>query len=171
MKVKLVLLFFNILVDGKWSSWSSQSFCTKTCGDLEGGVRLRTRSCTNPNPEHGGESCQGISRQTSTCGETCYHLALLIDNNIGLFALDEPGILDLDLDFPKNFDVVPMNSDIIGWKTGLLLCPQLTDGSCHYWDMRTSSWEQMTTKPHKGEYATYLTHGNRIWKFGGRLKF
>ncbi|XP_032223331.2 SCO-spondin isoform X3 [Nematostella vectensis] len=51
-------------VDGKWSSWSSWQTCSRTCG---GGMRKRTRSCTNPAPKGGGRGCYGRSSEQQIC--------------------------------------------------------------------------------------------------------
>ena len=52
-------------VDGGWGSWSSWSSCSKTCGQ---GSQTRARLCNNPEPEHGGEDCTGISSENIVCG-------------------------------------------------------------------------------------------------------
>ena len=52
------------LVDGNWSSWGVYGDCSVKCG---GGIRRRSRSCTNPKPSNGGRSCRGSSTQTVTC--------------------------------------------------------------------------------------------------------
>ncbi|XP_066916536.1 coadhesin-like [Clytia hemisphaerica] len=55
--------------DGGWSTWQSWSSCTKSCG---GGARERTRSCTNPRPSNGGQSCTGEKVEESSCNtDTC----------------------------------------------------------------------------------------------------
>lgn len=41
-------------IDGKWSSWSSWSGCSKTCGS---GESRKWRTCTDPPPSGGGDSC------------------------------------------------------------------------------------------------------------------
>ena len=50
--------------NGQWSDWDSWSDCTVSCG---GGLRSRNRSCTDPPPENGGDSCIGISLQSEMC--------------------------------------------------------------------------------------------------------
>ena len=37
-----------------WSSWTAWGECSVPCG---GGSKSRTRSCTSPEPDHGGEDC------------------------------------------------------------------------------------------------------------------
>ncbi|XP_056407686.1 SCO-spondin-like [Hyla sarda] len=49
---------------GNWSLWSSWTDCTKTCGE---GVRLRSRTCTNPSPSGGEDYCEGLSTEMEPC--------------------------------------------------------------------------------------------------------
>lgn len=51
-------------VDGAWTEWSDSGTCSKTCGT---GIQLRTRSCTNPAPQYGGDYCSGNNREERTC--------------------------------------------------------------------------------------------------------
>ncbi|XP_053571495.1 SCO-spondin-like [Bombina bombina] len=51
-------------VIGGWSSWSSWSECTATC---DSGIQTRNRSCSKPNPSHGGSDCRGPQIQTREC--------------------------------------------------------------------------------------------------------
>uniref|UniRef100_K1RKA6 Hemicentin-1 n=1 Tax=Magallana gigas TaxID=29159 RepID=K1RKA6_MAGGI len=51
-------------VNGEWSSWQNPSQCTVTCG---GGLRVRTRSCTNPTPANGGQQCVGLFFGSESC--------------------------------------------------------------------------------------------------------
>ncbi|KAM4677962.1 LOW QUALITY PROTEIN: SCO-spondin-like [Discoglossus pictus] len=51
-------------VVGGWSSWSSWSECTATC---DSGIQTRDRSCSKPNPSHGGSDCRGPQIQTREC--------------------------------------------------------------------------------------------------------
>lgn len=51
-------------VNGGWSTWSTYSVCTQTCG---GGTQTRTRTCTNPAPANGGVQCAGNSLETQVC--------------------------------------------------------------------------------------------------------
>ena len=55
-------------VHGGFSAFSG---CSKTCG---GGTRIRT--CTNPEPKHGGRRCVGVSQETcntQACEGTKFH--------------------------------------------------------------------------------------------------
>lgn len=51
-------------VNGNWASWSPFPPCPVTCG-----VALVTssRTCTNPAPSHGGQSCEGSAKRTEIC--------------------------------------------------------------------------------------------------------
>ena len=53
---KLALSFVLVPVHGGFSAFSG---CSKTC---DGGTRIRT--CTNPEPRHGGRGCVGASQET-----------------------------------------------------------------------------------------------------------
>ncbi|KAL9971012.1 hypothetical protein ACROYT_G023488 [Oculina patagonica] len=47
----------NCPVDGKYSPWSQWSACSKSCGY---GIQTRKRTCTNPEPQHGGRDCTDL---------------------------------------------------------------------------------------------------------------
>uniref|UniRef100_A0A7M5TX24 Hemicentin-1 n=1 Tax=Clytia hemisphaerica TaxID=252671 RepID=A0A7M5TX24_9CNID len=51
-------------VNGAFTQWSLFSACSKTCGE---GVKSRTRSCTNPEPQHGGDECNGPVLDEQKC--------------------------------------------------------------------------------------------------------
>ncbi|XP_056005434.1 SCO-spondin-like isoform X2 [Ostrea edulis] len=51
-------------VDGSWTAWSDWSDCSNICGT---GQQSKTRTCTNPKPEHGGKLCEGDSTDQRTC--------------------------------------------------------------------------------------------------------
>ncbi|KAK7466019.1 hypothetical protein BaRGS_00037420, partial [Batillaria attramentaria] len=58
-----------MIVDGNWTSWSDWTICSATCG---GGEKSRTRSCTNPAPQHGGSDCIGAGMEKKACNtEVC----------------------------------------------------------------------------------------------------
>ena len=42
------------LVDGNWTVWMEWSTCSVTC---ENGTQIRTRNCSNPEPQYGGDNC------------------------------------------------------------------------------------------------------------------
>ncbi|XP_048581714.1 uncharacterized protein LOC5511228 isoform X2 [Nematostella vectensis] len=53
-------------VHGKYTPWTGWSSCTKTCGF---GIETRWRTCSKPEPMHGGRDCtdQGDPEQTRPC--------------------------------------------------------------------------------------------------------
>ena len=51
-------------VDGEWSDWKDWSPCSTTCG---AGTQERERTCTEPRPAFGGNSCVGVSRESKSC--------------------------------------------------------------------------------------------------------
>ncbi|XP_018408468.1 PREDICTED: hemicentin-1 [Nanorana parkeri] len=56
-------------VDGKWSHWGSWTPCSVSCG---GGLRQRTRECSNPQPQSGGHKCKGKAFENEFCnGDLC----------------------------------------------------------------------------------------------------
>jgi len=51
-------------LNGGFSEWTLWSACSAKC---DGGIRTRTRACTNPAPSNGGAPCSGIDRQVEAC--------------------------------------------------------------------------------------------------------
>jgi len=51
-------------VDGDWSPWSEWSDCSTNCN---GGLRTRTRTCTQPAPDCNGTPCEGPASQSEIC--------------------------------------------------------------------------------------------------------
>ena len=51
-------------IDGGWAEWSAWSGCSASC---EGGTKTRTRSCTDPSPQHNGRPCAGSANMTVFC--------------------------------------------------------------------------------------------------------
>ena len=64
----LIYIIFCVIVpiQGGWSAWTVKTSCSSPCVD---GRENRTRSCTNPTPEHGGEDCIGNSTDSIQCGQ------------------------------------------------------------------------------------------------------
>ncbi|XP_045160489.2 SCO-spondin-like [Mercenaria mercenaria] len=54
-------------VDGGFTEWSSWTECSVTCGD---GEQTRTRACTNPEPQNGGNDCIGDTQESQSCNLT-----------------------------------------------------------------------------------------------------
>ena len=61
-----ILKLFNYSVDGGWSDDGDWSGCSAECG---GGTQTRTRTCTNPAPDHGGADCVGEATATQNCND------------------------------------------------------------------------------------------------------
>ena len=54
-------------VHGNWTSWSSWSLCSTSCGS---GEIKRIRACTNPPPDlDGGMNCTGDDTEAMKCNE------------------------------------------------------------------------------------------------------
>ena len=51
-------------VDGGWSGWSRWGYCSQSCGT---GTRSRSRTCSQPPPQYGGETCSGPNLETKEC--------------------------------------------------------------------------------------------------------
>ncbi|XP_078591867.1 SCO-spondin-like [Branchiostoma floridae x Branchiostoma japonicum] len=56
-------------VDGGWTVWTPWTVCSKQCVDDLGtvGSISRYRNCTNPQPQHGGETCGGMGEEREDC--------------------------------------------------------------------------------------------------------
>jgi len=53
-------------VDGRWTDWTEWSACSKSC---DSGIKSRSRDCTQPPPQHGGQVCQGDAVETISCSD------------------------------------------------------------------------------------------------------
>ena len=49
---------------GGFTDWSPWSNCSEECGE---GLKTRTRNCTNPLPQFGGEDCEGNGKEEESC--------------------------------------------------------------------------------------------------------
>ena len=52
------------IVDGGWSEWKNISECSSTCGE---GIKVRSRSCSEPPSSCGGKYCGGPDLQFVPC--------------------------------------------------------------------------------------------------------
>ena len=51
-------------IHGNWSPWSMFGDCLATCGN---GIQTRTRTCSNPSPQFGGDLCYGKYTEDRPC--------------------------------------------------------------------------------------------------------
>ncbi|XP_013383070.1 A disintegrin and metalloproteinase with thrombospondin motifs 3 isoform X2 [Lingula anatina] len=56
----------DVDIHGAWTTWSEWSYCTQTCG---GGIRLRSRSCDNPEPDRKSKECEGFDTEHEICNQ------------------------------------------------------------------------------------------------------
>ncbi|KAJ8280604.1 hypothetical protein GJAV_G00056790 [Gymnothorax javanicus] len=54
----------QVLVDGSWGPWGRWGPCSRTCG---GGVQYSYRECSDPEPQHGGNYCEGQRVKYQSC--------------------------------------------------------------------------------------------------------
>ena len=59
-----VTIFYPHTVNGGFGLWSAWTTCSKTCGT---GAQSRSRTCTNPVPNDGGQNCTGDYTQAKSC--------------------------------------------------------------------------------------------------------
>lgn len=59
-----MMLQVQVFVDGSWSPWGSWGTCSRPCN---GGLKSRTRTCTNPVPSILGEYCYGNPHEIDLC--------------------------------------------------------------------------------------------------------
>ncbi len=56
-------------MNGGWTEWTEWDACSLTCGT---GTQSRTRACTNPAPQNGGDNCVGDASESQDCNtDTC----------------------------------------------------------------------------------------------------
>ena len=76
----IVFAVYNIAVDGRWSVWSDWSACSRSC---DSGIKTRSRDCTQPPPQHGGQACEGDAVETVSCSDTpCPGKSLIISTHL-----------------------------------------------------------------------------------------
>ena len=72
MQASIARFYLSILilvpVYGGYTKWSAWSKCPVTCG---GGIHQRTRTCTQPEPKHGGLTCVQQNMGASSEGRPC----------------------------------------------------------------------------------------------------
>lgn len=51
-------------VHGGWTEFGNWTICSRTC---ETGERKRVRTCSNPEPDHGGTFCKGPEEEIEDC--------------------------------------------------------------------------------------------------------
>uniref|UniRef100_A0A0L8HZG1 CTCK domain-containing protein n=2 Tax=Octopus bimaculoides TaxID=37653 RepID=A0A0L8HZG1_OCTBM len=57
----------NAIVHANWTEWTQWTECSRSC--QPGGLRSRTRFCSNPLPRCGGDKCSGDAVEVKPCNE------------------------------------------------------------------------------------------------------
>jgi len=102
----------NPKVDGKWSEWEKWSPCSATCGY---GERYRERFCSNPEPENGGQTCEGEAREYEECNHgkcetTCdkeIDFGIALDYSSSVRQVNWNRTLDFVVELSKGFNISP----------------------------------------------------------------
>ncbi|XP_063427238.1 uncharacterized protein LOC134710771 [Mytilus trossulus] len=58
-------------INGAWGDWNPWEKCSKTCGS---GTKSRSRECSDPLPQHGGNFCDGFPKVYTGCEEEKCHV-------------------------------------------------------------------------------------------------
>lgn len=53
----------TVKINGEWSQWTSWTVCSATCSK---GAQTRTRTCTEPAPQNGGQNCENPTSTIET---------------------------------------------------------------------------------------------------------
>ena len=98
MIINYFAIWIFILVPGSYTPWSNWKTCSATCG---GGTKERSRTCTNPSPQHGGANCKdqnlGAAAQRTACNkDPC------------------PGIISLIMVFDLTLSSLPLGNIGVG---------------------------------------------------------
>lgn len=142
---------------------------------MQGGLRIRTRSCSNPEPKFGGQGCQGETKQSMTCGPTCQIVLVIGGNkNSEVYSIDQslehikpklPPKSDLEQNMQFN------RPNVMYWRNGILICTIFLDENCHHWDFNKGIWTEMDGRPsHQHFVAGSLTINGKWMLAGGRDK-
>ncbi|MCL4127594.1 UNVERIFIED_CONTAM: hypothetical protein GTU68_036498, partial [Idotea baltica] len=69
--------YTHMPVDGGWSEWGSWGGCSSQCGK---GTRRRSRTCSQPPPQHGGRECPFCGHEVEECvGRKCPSVGAVSD--------------------------------------------------------------------------------------------
>ena len=63
-------------INGNWSEWSEFGVCDGNCLQSVNGSQTRSRTCTNPAPQYGGQICSGISTESRLCPLRCNFVSM-----------------------------------------------------------------------------------------------
>ncbi len=139
---------------------------------MQGGLRLRSRSCSNPEPKFGGQGCQGETKQTMTCGPLCQSVFVLgqDEKDSEIYSIDQ-SIDNIKPKLPPKSDLEQRTefdrSNIVYWRNGILICPHFPNENCQHWDFDDGIWTDTNSRP----FHDHTTAGNMVingkWMLAG----
>ncbi|XP_046569114.1 LOW QUALITY PROTEIN: uncharacterized protein LOC124277463 [Haliotis rubra] len=107
------------LVHGQWTGWGNWTECTTSCGP---GERTRARRCDNPQPQNGGDDCEGSETEVGLCntGEcpVCAEVSAPDHGDLECRDVNSTRLCELKCDDGYDFDRPPLSVYKCGQETG-----------------------------------------------------
>ncbi|KAL5248251.1 hypothetical protein ACHWQZ_G017435 [Mnemiopsis leidyi] len=124
-------------VDGGWNDYGDWTECSAVCG---GGTQTRTRTCTNPAPQFGGQSCSGEETERRSCNSYSCGAFTLIDEN-------ENPVTDESWEGLLVYGGGTVCDGNFSWNSANTICRELGFGAAAGWRSGVNWGSVQTDKP------------------------